>query len=169
VARSDYPGATPFVPEHRTQESLAEAVQGCRGCDLFENATQAVFGAGQSTSTLMLVGEQPGDVEDRAGQPFVGPAGRLLERALDGAGIDRTQVYVTNAVKHFRFRSDSGKRRIHQGPASWHVAACQPWVLAELDLVRPAGVVLLGSTAGKSFFGSTFRVGEQRATRCRSR
>ena len=165
MARSDYPGARPFVPEELTRNSLTEAVQTCRGCDLFENATQAVFGAGEQTATLMLVGEQPGDVEDRAGEPFVGPAGRLLDQALVEAGIDRTQVYVTNAVKHFRFRSDGGKRRIHQGPAQWQIAACQPWVLAELDFVQPEGVVLLGSTAGKSFFGSSFRVGEQRGQR----
>ena len=165
VARNDYPGAVPFLPEQRDGSTLREAVQTCRGCDLYENATQAVFGAGEARATLMLVGEQPGDVEDRAGQPFVGPAGRLLDRALAEAGIDRGQVYVTNAVKHFRFRSDGGKRRIHQGPAQWHIAACQPWVLAELDVVAPQGVVLLGSTAGKSFFGSGFRVGEQRGVK----
>jgi uracil-DNA glycosylase family protein len=163
VARSDYPGAQPFLPDDPT--TMAQAVQGCRGCDLYEPATQAVFGAGERSSTLMLVGEQPGDVEDQRGEPFVGPAGRLLDRALTEAGIDRTQVYVTNAVKHFRFRSDAGKRRIHQGPAQWHIAACQPWLLAELDFVQPEGVVLLGSTAGKSFFGSGFRVGEQRGHR----
>ncbi len=165
MARSDYPGAEPFVPEQRSLASLTEAVQTCRGCDLYEHATQAVFGAGRTSSTLMLVGEQPGDVEDRAGEPFVGPAGRLLDRALEAAEIDRDQVYVTNAVQHFRFRSEAGSRRIHQGPAQWHISACQPWVLAELDLVQPQGVVLLGSTAGKSFFGSKFRVGEQRGRR----
>jgi uracil-DNA glycosylase family protein len=162
MARNDYPGAKPFLPAELTAPALREAVQTCRGCDLYEPATQAVFGAGEGSSTLMLVGEQPGDQEDRAGTPFVGPAGRLLDRALVAAGIDRGQVYVTNAVKHFRFRSDAGKRRIHQGPAQWQIAACQPWVLAELDLIQPAGVVLLGSTAGKAFFGSGFRVGEQR-------
>jgi DNA polymerase len=165
VARSDYPGAQPYLPEQLSQPALTEAVQGCRGCDLYENATQAVFGAGGESARLMLVGEQPGDVEDRTGRPFVGPAGRLLNEALVAAGIDRSEAYVTNAVKHFRFRSDTGKRRIHQGPAQWHIAACQPWVLAELDFVRPEGVVLLGSTAGKSFFGSKFRVGEQRGQR----
>jgi len=165
MARNDYPGARPFLPAELTATALREAVQTCRGCDLYEPATQAVFGAGEGSSTLMLVGEQPGDQEDRAGAPFVGPAGRLLDRALVAAGIDRGQVYVTNAVKHFRFRSDAGKRRIHQGPAQWHIAACQPWVLGELDFVQPEGVVLLGSTAGKSFFGSGFRVGEQRGHR----
>jgi uracil-DNA glycosylase family protein len=165
MARSDYPGAKAFLPEDLSRTSLTEAVQACRGCDLFENATQAVFGAGEEGARLMLVGEQPGDAEDRAGEPFVGPAGRLLDQALEAAGIDRTQVYVTNAVKHFRFRGGAGKRRIHQGPAQWHIAACHPWVLAELDLVQPRGVVLLGSTAGKAFFGGGFRVGEQRGQR----
>jgi uracil-DNA glycosylase family protein len=165
VARSDYPGARPFLPAELDQPALEEAVQSCRGCDLYEPATQAVFGAGAPTASLMLVGEQPGDVEDRTGRPFVGPAGKLLDSALLSAGIDRDSVYVTNAVKHFRFRSDSGKRRIHQGPAQWHIAACQPWLLAELDAIAPAGVVLLGSTAGKAFFGSKFRVGEQRGER----
>lgn len=165
MARRDYPTAKPFLPEQLTQPALSEAVQTCRGCDLYEPATQAVFGQGRTSSRLMLVGEQPGDSEDRVGEPFVGPAGRLLDAALVEAGIDRTDVYVTNAVKHFRFRSEVGNRRIHQGPAQWHIAACQPWLLAELDLVQPAGVVLLGSTAGKSFFGSSFRVGEQRGQR----
>ena len=162
MVRNSFPGAQSFVPATPTQTELQEAVQGCHGCDLHGPATQAVFGAGGTGASLMLVGEQPGDQEDRAGAPFVGPAGQLLDRALVAAGIDRTEVYVTNAVKHFRFRSESGNRRIHQGPAQGHINACQPWLLAELDLVQPRGVVLLGGTAGKAFFGAGFRVGEQR-------
>jgi DNA polymerase len=158
VSRSEeYPGAEPFLPSTRTLGALAEAVPSCRGCDLWRDATQAVFGEGPSSAELVLVGEQPGDVEDREGEPFVGPAGRLLDRALADAGLARDRVYVTNAVKHFRF-TQRGKRRIHEGPARWQVAACQPWLLAELDAVGPRGLVVLGATAGKALYGSGFRV-----------
>jgi DNA polymerase len=110
----------------------------------------------------MLIGEQPGDVEDREGEPFVGPAGRLLDKALTAAGVDPDGVYTTNAVKHFHFRGTATKRRIHQTPTRWHIAACEPWLLAELDLLHPPGVVVLGATAGRSLFGAGFRVGEMR-------
>ncbi|HET7399151.1 MAG TPA: UdgX family uracil-DNA binding protein [Intrasporangium sp.] len=157
----DFPGAESFLPPRRSLPSLATAVQGCRGCDLYREATQAVFGDGSADARLVLVGEQPGDAEDRAGEPFVGPAGRVLDRALEEAGIAREQVWVTNAVKHFRF-TQQGKRRIHESPSRWQVAACQPWLLAELDALRPEGLVLLGATAGKALLGPGFRVGASR-------
>ena len=141
---------------------MRSAVQECRGCDLYREATQAVFGRGASTPAVVLVGEQPGDAEDREGEPFVGPAGRLLDRALADAGIDPSVVYTTNAVKHFHFRGTETKRRIHQTPSTWHVAACQPWLLTELDVLDPPGVVVLGATAGRSLFGPRFRVGTMR-------
>ena len=159
----DYPGAEAFLPARRTIPALAKAVQGCRGCDLYRDATQAVFGAGARDAALVLVGEQPGDVEDREGEPFVGPAGRILEQALAESGIAREEVWVTNAVKHFRF-TQRGKRRMHEGPSRWHVAACQPWLLEELDAVMPRGVVTLGAVAGQSLFGTGFRVGTSRGT-----
>lgn len=154
-------GAAPYLPERRSLRSLRAAVHDCRGCDLFEHATQAVFGEGAAKPELVLVGEQPGDVEDREGEPFVGPAGRLLDRAMEEAGLERDRVYLTNAVKHFRFAA-KGKRRIHQSPARWQVAACQPWLLSELDVLRPQGVVVLGAVAGQSLMGSSFRVTAQR-------
>ena len=162
ASRADeYPGAEPFLPETRSLDRLADAVRSCRGCDLYRDATQAVFGEGPRSAQVVLVGEQPGDVEDREGEPFVGPAGRLLDRALAEAGLARESVYLTNAVKHFRF-TVRGKRRIHEGPARWQVAACQPWLLAELEAVSPRGIVILGATAGKALYGSGFRVGEAR-------
>jgi uracil-DNA glycosylase len=154
-------GAESFLPARRSITALAQAVPDCRGCDLYREATQAVFGAGSPDATLVLVGEQPGDAEDREGHPFVGPAGRLLDQALEDSGIARDAVWLTNAVKHFRF-TQRGKRRMHEGPSRWHVAACHPWLLAELDAVAPRGVVTLGATAGQSFFGSGFRVGASR-------
>jgi len=141
--------------------ALAAAVHDCRGCDLWRNDTRAVFGEGRARSRLVMVGEQPGDMEEREGHPFVGPAGRLLARALDQAGIDRDTVYLTNAVKHFRFQQ-RGKRRIHQTPQATHVSACLPWLSAELATVRPVGVVTLGATAGKALLGRSFRVTESR-------
>ncbi len=165
MAGPDYPGAEDFLPPIRTVSSLRTAVDGCKGCDLYRDATQAVFGAGAAKPSLVLVGEQPGDVEDRQGEPFVGPAGKLLDKALDAAGVDPQVVYVTNAVKHFHFRGTQGKRRIHQTPTRWHVAACQPWLLAELHVLRPPGVVVLGATAGRSLFGAGFKVGEMRGRR----
>jgi DNA polymerase len=142
--------------------TLRAAVQECRGCELYEDATQAVFGNGPADAPLMVVGEQPGDREDREGEPFVGPAGRLLDKALAAADIDPESVFRTNTVKHFRFSGTRGKQRIHKSPSRVHVAACGPWLVAELELVRPTGVVLLGGTAGKALYGSSFRVGETR-------
>ena len=155
------PGAGPWVPTHASVQQLREAAQRCQGCELFRDATQAVMGAGPENAALMLVGEQPGDQEDREGLPFVGPAGRLLVGALGEAGLDPATVYRTNAVKHFRSERGAGKR-IHKSPSRWHLAACEPWLLAELDLVRPEVVVLLGATAGQAVYGSSFRVGTQR-------
>ena len=142
-------------------EGVREAARGCRACPLWEPATQTVFGAGPADARVVLVGEQPGDVEDRNGEPFVGPAGRLLDKALVEAGIDRTQTYVTNAVKHFRFTL-TPKRRLHQTPGPEHVAACRPWLDAELALVDPELVVCLGATAAKAMLGSSFRITKQR-------
>jgi uracil-DNA glycosylase family protein len=156
------PGAQEWLPERRTIRTLRAAVQDCRGCELYEDATQAVFGSGPVDAPLMLVGEQPGDREDREGKPFVGPAGRLLDRALADAGMDPHAVFRTNVVKHFRFSGTRGKQRIHKSPSRVHVAACGPWLVAEVELLRPAGVVLLGGTAGKALYGSSFRVGESR-------
>ena len=158
------PGAQHWVPERPSLTSLREAAQECRGCELYQNATQAVMGDGPCKAPLMVIGEQPGDKEDLAGEPFVGPAGRLLDRALDEAGIDPAAVFRTNVVKHFRFSGTRGKQRIHKSPSRVHVAACGPWLVAELSLVRPTGVVLLGGTAGKALYGSSFRVGDARGT-----
>lgn len=137
-------------------------MQACEGCDLFREATQGVMGEGSTRAPLVLLGEQPGDQEDRAGEPFVGPAGKLLDRALADAGIDPDRVFRTNVVKHFRWSGTRGKQRIHKSPTRGHVEACRPWLEAELALVRPDGVVVLGGTAGKAVFGSSFRVGEAR-------
>lgn len=149
--------ATPFLPERRTLDSLRGAAAGCRGCDLWEPATQTVFGEGPKDATFVLVGEVPGDREDREGRPFVGPAGRELDKALQAAGIDRAETYVTNAVKHFRFE-ERGKRRIHQKPDAKQIKACRPWLLAELDLLRPEALVILGATAARSLLGASFRL-----------
>ncbi len=151
------PGAQEFVPKTDDLEDLAAAVQACRGCDLYQDADRAVFGAGSSSAQVMLVGEVPGDQEDRAGLPFVGPAGKLLDKALVSAGIDRERVYVTNAVKHFKF-TRAGKRRIHKTPSRTEVVACRPWLIAELTTVQPDLLVLLGATAAKSLLGSDFRI-----------
>ncbi|MEO3760645.1 UdgX family uracil-DNA binding protein [Mycobacterium sp. B14F4] len=151
--------AAEFVPDARHIDELAEAATGCKGCDLYLDATQTVFGAGSATAEMMLVGEQPGDQEDRAGAPFVGPAGKLLDKALVQAGIERERVYVTNAVKHFKFTlPERGKRRIHKTPGRTEVVACRPWLLAELDAVKPDVLVLMGATAAQSLMGSTFRL-----------
>ncbi|GFG49016.1 uracil-DNA glycosylase [Mycolicibacterium agri] len=152
-----YPGAAEFVPDTDDLGALAEASQACKGCDLYQNATQAVFGAGSRKARVVFVGEQPGDQEDKAGEPFVGPAGRLLDKALAAAGIDRDDVYVTNAVKHFKFEQ-RGKRRIHKTPSRTEVVACQPWLLAEFNAISPEVVVLLGATAAKALMGSSFRL-----------
>lgn len=161
----DGQGARPFLPEGRPDiDALAQAAQSCRGCDLYERATQAVFGAGAVPANLMLVGEQPGDAEDRQGKPFVGPAGRVLGRALADVGVPDDATYVTNAVKHFRWQKDSrgGKRRIHERPDLWQVRACMPWLGAEIERVNPRLLVTLGATAGQALFGSSFRVGAHR-------
>jgi DNA polymerase len=175
--------ATPFLPATGRAESdagvdsdadaglraLRRAAAGCRGCPLHENATQTVFGTGDAHARVFLVGEQPGDQEDRRGEPFVGPAGRMLDRALDEAGIDPAQTYVTNAVKHFKWayqegRAGRGKRRIHKPPTLREMTACGPWLAAELALTRPEVLVVLGATAGKALFGSSFRVTKERGT-----
>jgi DNA polymerase len=153
--------AAPWVPEHANIESLKKAAVNCQGCELWQPATQVVFSAGNPRAPLALVGEQPGDVEDRQGIPFVGPAGRLLQDALAEAGVPRADVYVTNAVKHFRF-TERGKRRIHATPQVTHIKACLPWLEAELTLVDPALIVCLGATAARALLGSTFRVTKQR-------
>ncbi|BBZ01192.1 uracil-DNA glycosylase [Mycolicibacterium chitae] len=153
------PGAQEFVPESHDLGTLAAAARGCRGCGLYRDAEQTVFGAGPTSAKLMLVGEQPGDQEDRAGQPFVGPAGRLLDKALIAAEVDRGDVYVTNVVKHFKFtRAAGSKRRIHKTPSRTEVVACRPWLFAELTAVAPEVVVLLGATAAKALMGSDFRL-----------
>lgn len=154
---------TAEVPSRGGLETLRRAAAKCHGCDLYKDATQTVFGAGPGDARLMLVGEQPGDREDQAGEPFVGPAGMLLDRALREAGIDRDEVYLTNAVKHFKFTlPERGKRRIHQKPNHGEVSACRPWLLAELDRVRPELVVCLGATAASALLGPEFRVTKQR-------
>ena len=159
--RTDFPGAEEWVPDEPTLPAIHEAAQGCRGCDLYREATQAVTGSGDADAAVMLLGEQPGDREDVAGEPFVGPAGKLLDRALAEAGIAPEDTFVTNAVKHFRFER-RGKQRIHKSPSRGHVLACAPWLSAELEVVRPRGVVILGGTAGKAVYGSSFKVGENR-------
>ena len=153
--------ATPFLPERRTLKDLREAAAGCRGCHLWRNATQTVFGEGLKKSRVMLVGEQPGDREDRAGEPFVGPAGRELDRALEVAGIVRSEAYVTNVVKHFKFE-ERGRRRIHQTPKKFEIDACKPWLEEEIRVVQPEALVLLGATAAKAILGASFRVTRQR-------
>jgi DNA polymerase len=151
--------AEDFVPDTHDLDALADAAHSCKGCDLYLNATQTVFGGGSPSADMMLVGEQPGDQEDKAGAPFVGPAGRLLDKALTAADIDRDGLYVTNAVKHFKFTlPERGTRRIHKTPSRTEVVACRPWLLAELSAVQPAVVVLLGATAAQSLMGSTFRL-----------
>jgi uracil-DNA glycosylase family protein len=155
--------ATEFVPQGAGITKLREAAVDCRGCELWENATQTVFSAGPTTARIVLVGEQPGDQEDRQGQPFVGPAGRLLVKAVDDAGIDRAVTYRTNAVKHFRFtQAGPGKRRIHQTPDMRHITACRPWLVEELRLVDPDVIVCLGATATKALLGPAIRVTKDR-------
>ena len=153
--------AAEFVPDSRSLRTLRRAAAGCRGCPLWQDATQTVFGEGAREARLMLVGEQPGDREDREGEPFVGPAGRILAQALEGAGIDRGEVYLTNAVKHFKWRPQ-GKRRLHQTPRAGEVAACRPWLEAELEAVQPAALLALGATAAKALYGPSVRVTKDR-------
>jgi uracil-DNA glycosylase len=153
--------AAAYLPETPSLTNMRIAVDGCRGCDLYRNATQGVFGEGAKSSEVMFVGEQPGDQEDRAGKPFVGPAGKLLDRAMEEAGIDRSLAYVTNVVKHFKWQA-RGKRRIHQKPSWGEIAACKPWLEAELAVVRPQVLVCLGATAAQALLGRQFRVTQQR-------
>jgi uracil-DNA glycosylase len=159
-ARGD---ATPFLPERKNLKALREAAAHCRGCPLYAPATQTVFSDGPKRARVMMVGEMPGDREDRAGKVFVGPAGRELDKALEAVGIARADVYITNVVKHFKFE-ERGKRRIHQKPGKREVDACMPWLRAELDVVKPTALLLLGATAAKALLGESFRL-----TQCRGR
>ena len=153
--------AADFLPKRRTLPALRAAAAGCRGCPLWARATQTVFGEGPARARVVLVGEQPGHDEDLAGKPFVGPAGRVLDRALEAAGMARVDVYVTNVVKHFKWEP-KGKRRIHAKPNQMEIAACLPWLEAELDVVRPRVLVCLGATAAQALLGRKFRVTKQR-------
>ena len=154
--------AQEFIPPAAdTLDELKAAATGCKGCELWENATQTVFGRGAAHARVVFVGEQPGDVEDQKGLPFVGPAGHLLRKAVDDAAIDPSTIYITNAVKHFRFEM-RGKRRIHQTPGPQHITACRPWLVAEFGLLRPEIIVVLGATAAKALFGPDFRVTRSR-------
>jgi uracil-DNA glycosylase len=153
--------AAEFVPDSHSLKALRQAAAECRGCPLWRDATQTVFGAGPRKAKLMLVGEQPGDREDVEGEPFVGPAGGMLARALQSAEIDRGEVYLTNAVKHFKWRA-RGKRRLHQTPRAGEVEACKPWLEAELDAVRPVALLALGATAAKALYGPSVRVTRDR-------
>jgi len=163
MPRTDAPvGAQQWVPSQpKSIDELKSAAAGCEGCELYGPATQTVFGRGAPAASVVFVGEQPGDVEDQQGLPFVGPAGRLLREAVDDAGIDPADVYITNAVKHFRFEL-RGKRRIHQTPGPAHITACRPWLVAEFSLLKPRLVVILGATAGKALLGPSFRVTQAR-------
>ncbi|HEY7614214.1 MAG TPA: UdgX family uracil-DNA binding protein [Gemmatimonadales bacterium] len=155
--------AADFIPPNPTLDRLRAAAAGCRGCELYLDATQTVFGEGRVSADLMFVGEQPGDQEDRVGRPFVGPAGRMLDEALEAAGIARDTVYVTNAVKHFRFvRNELIKRRLHKKPSAGQVRACNPWLREELKLLQPKLVVALGSTAAQALLGTAFKVTQHR-------
>jgi uracil-DNA glycosylase family protein len=170
TARPELPlvtgSAVDFVPQRRTLKSLREAARTCRGCRLWMVGSQTVFGEGKAPAKIMLVGEQPGDEEDREGHPFVGPAGRLLDEALAEAGIDRTDVYITNAVKHFKWeRGEKSKRRIHKKPNAGEIKACRPWLDAELALVKPEVVICLGATAAQAMLGKDFRVTKSRGQR----
>jgi DNA polymerase len=157
----DSDSAAPLVPERPTLPKLREAAAGCRACDLWKSGTQTVFGEGTRNAEILFVGEQPGDKEDLAGRPFVGPAGGVLDEGLDAAGIERNLAYVTNAVKHFKWQG-RGKRRIHQKPNSAELAACRPWLDAELAVVKPKVIVALGATAAQALLGRQFRVTQQR-------
>lgn len=155
--------AARFIPANPTLKTLREAAAHCTACPLYKLATQTVFGEGPTHAPLMLVGEQPGDYEDRVGRPFVGPAGKLLDRALGDAGVDRDKAYVTNAVKHFKWTA-RGKRRLHSKPSGPEIAACNPWLQAEIELVAPQVLVCLGATAAQALLGRDFRVTRQRGT-----
>jgi len=161
MTRTESSSAAEYIPEHPSPRSLREAVQRCRGCDLYARATQAVFGEGPNSAEIVFIGEQPGDEEDRQGHPFVGPSGKLLDRALAEAGIDRSLVYVTNAVKHFKFE-ERGKRRLHKKPNGLEIRACRPWLEAEINLIQPRIIVCLGATAAQTIFGGTYRLTKER-------
>lgn len=161
MARVERPGAEEWVPPAPRLADLYAAAQACRGCELYRDTTQAVMGAGPADARVVVIGEQPGDVEDTEGEPFVGPAGRLLDRAFADAGLDRDALYLTNAVKHFAHHI-VGKRRIHDTPKAGQVSACAPWVRTELELVTPEGVIVLGATAAKAVHGPSFRLTESR-------
>jgi uracil-DNA glycosylase len=165
MAREKFPTAAPFLPAKLTLPKLKQAAAGCKGCDLWQRATHTVFGEGSSRAKVMFVGEQPGDKEDLAGHPFVGPAGRILDEALEAAGIDRSSVYVTNAVKHFSWSQDErGKRRIHKKPRYSEIQACRPWLEAEIAVTKPQVIVCLGATAAQALLGKDFSVTRQRGT-----
>jgi len=153
--------AAEFLPKKLNLKALEEASQGCRGCELYKDATQTVFGQGRASARLMLVGEQPGDKEDLEGKPFVGPAGRLLDKALEQAGIDRSEAYVTNAVKHFKWKP-RGNRRLHQTPRAGEIEACKPWLQAEVQAVEPEALLAMGATAARSLFGPKVKVTKDR-------
>ena len=160
---SDYVSVTQLIPGKLTLSALRQAAAHCRGCDLYLKATQTVFGEGPESARVMLVGEQPGDREDLAGKPFVGPAGRVLDEALAEAGVDRKDVYVSNVVKHFRWEGAArGKRRIHKKPRAWEIQACRPWLDAELAVVQPEVLVCLGASAAQALLGRNFSVTRQR-------
>ncbi|WP_353988628.1 UdgX family uracil-DNA binding protein [Ruicaihuangia caeni] len=161
LAEVERPGAQRWVPAEASLGELKRAAEGCRGCELWKPATQVVFSTGPAAARLMLVGEQPGDREDEEGKPFVGPAGRVLAEAVDAAGIRREELYLTNAVKHFRFEQ-RGKRRIHAKPAVAHIVACHPWLEAEFEAVQPQAIVCLGATAARSVLGRTVAIGRAR-------
>jgi uracil-DNA glycosylase len=158
---TEAPSARPFVPTSRSIDTLRRAAAKCKGCDLYKDATQTVFGQGAPSASIMLIGEQPGDQEDRQGLPFVGPAGDVLARALAGAGISRDTVYVSNVVKHFKWEP-RGKRRIHQTPRLSEIKACMPWTDAEIAAVRPRVIVCLGATAARALMGASFRITRSR-------
>ncbi len=158
---SEFPTAVPFLPKRLTLPQLQKASKACQGCDLFESGVQTVFGEGPTPAAAMFVGEQPGHVEEQLGHPFVGPSGKLFDEALEEVGIERDEVYVTNAVKHFKF-TPSGKRRIHAKPNSREISACRPWLEAEIQVVKPQLIVALGATAAQDLMGKDFRITRDR-------
>ncbi len=161
--RNKNPSATELIPSGPTIPKLQQAANHCKACDLWKAATQTVFGEGVSRASVMMIGEQPGDQEDRSGHPFVGPAGRLLDQAMSEAGIERSQVYVTNVVKHFKWSpAERGKRRIHKKPRASEIQACRPWLDAEIALIKPEILVCLGASAAQALLGKTFRVSRER-------
>jgi uracil-DNA glycosylase family protein len=161
--RADVPTAAPLIPPRPTINKLRDVAAGCTACHLWKLGTQTVFGEGKQSATVMLVGEQPGNSEDLEGRPFIGPAGQLLDRALDEAGIDRAKVYLTNVVKHFKWEP-RGKRRIHKKPNAEEITACRPWLESEIRVVKPGAIVCLGATAAQALLGPKFKVTLQRAT-----